>query len=827
MHAGAHRALEFDRVLDAVRSFVQTPLGDRRVRELQPDTDPRRVAQALAATSEGVRYLAEARPSLHATDDLESVLDALAMADRALEPTGLRTLAAFLGSTAEVEGAIRQLPSAETPCLHRIAERTCSFADENSAVRRAIDDNGDVTDGASPALRAIRGRLRTQRDRLRGALESFLRGKETSRYLQDRVVTDRNGRYVLVVRSEHRRAIPGLVHGQSASGASLYVEPLNTVELNNDVIALVDDERNEIHRILLDLTDAFRARAAELQRTLDAAAEFDMVYAKARLAELVGGIAPDLSSDGRLELRDARHPLLMRGVAERLNVEPDRGSDAAPDQAAAPRQTEPVPIDLLLTPPVTTLVVTGPNTGGKTVALKTAGLLALMTQTGLHIPVAKGSRLPVFRSIFADIGDDQSIAASLSTFSGHIAKIVAMDRELDNPALVLLDEVGAGTDPVEGGALGTAIVEHLRQRGARVIVTSHDDALKSFAATTDGVTCAAFGFDPDTFAPTYALRYGSPGRSLALEIAGRLGLPAQVVDAARRYRGGREARLADHLAHVEDDRQSLDRDRHALNRERSRLETAGRALVQREAEIEAKTAAMRQRERERVDRRVQDAKREVDAVVADLKRCSEALLQEAEQRAGPGRPRLSTGRQGELRRQAREALAKVAAQSGIASTATSQVARSTKSPAPGDLVEVSGLGIRGRVRSLDGGLAELEAQGKRLQVEANALAILEGADRGDPARVEVSVQLGPTDEVGSELNVIGCRVDEAVARVEKFLDGALLAERRLVRVIHGQGTGQLRRAIAELLDGHVLVERVDTPPPEEGGRGVTVVELRA
>ncbi len=232
---------------------------------------------------------------------------------------------------------------------------------------------------------------------------------------------------------------------------------------------------------------------------------------------------------------------------------------------------------------------------------------------------------------------------------------------------------------------------------------------------------------------------------------------------------------------------------------------------------------MRQRERDRIDRRVQEAKRQVDAVVADLKRRGEALLQEA----GPGRPRLSTGRQGDLRRQARETLAEVAEQSGVASAVTSRVARSTKSPAPGDLVEVSGLGIRGRVRSLDGSLAELEAQGKRLQVEVNALAVLEDADRLGPAKVEVAVQLGSTDEVGSELNVIGCRVDEAVARVEKFLDGALLAERRTVRVIHGQGTGQLRRAIAELLDGHVLVDRVATPPPEEGGRGVTVVELRA
>src|SRR5438034_2768041 len=359
---------------------------------------------------------------------------------------------------------------------------------------------------------------------------------------------ERNGRYVLVVKTEHRSGIPGIVHGTSTSGASLFLEPLSTVEINNDIVTLEEQESEEVRRILLALTDAFRARAADMHRTIEAATDLDILQGRARFSESIDGIEPALSTDGAFELQAARHPLVKNAV----------------------------PVTIKVIPPATVLLITGPNTGGKTVALKTAGLLALMSQSGLRIPAASGSRLPVCRSIFADIGDDQSIEASLSTFSARVANVASMDRQLAVPALVLLDEVGSGTDPVEGGALGVAIVNHFRTRGATVIATSHYDALKTYASTTDGVTSAAFGFEAETFAPTYQLLYGSPGRSLALEIAARLGLATSITAAARQNLSAREAQLAEHLAKIDKDMRALEHQKRLVAHERATLgETEG------------------------------------------------------------------------------------------------------------------------------------------------------------------------------------------------------------------------------------------------------------
>src|SRR5260221_1363066 len=519
MQPGALRALEFDRVVEAVRGFALTPMGAERLARLTPSTDASKVAQWLAATSETMRYLGSngALP-LRASADLPETLGALAVEGRRLEALGLLGFAAFLDGVDDSRAAIRRAPGA-CPALEAVSGGAASFRVESVQVREKIDPAGDVLDTASPELKLIRDRLRKQRSRLRTTLESYLRGKETAKYLQEQVVTERSGRYVLVVKAEHRSGIPRIVHGTSTSGARLFLEPLSTVEINNDIVALEEQEAEEIRRILLALTDAFRHRGADLARTIDAATEIDVLQGRARFSESIDGVEPALSTDGAFELQAARHPLLKNPVAVTIKV----------------------------IPPATILLVTGPNTGGKTVALKTAGLLAMMMQAGLRIPAEHGSRLPVFRSLFADIGDEQSIEASLSTFSAHITNIASMDRGLVTPALVLLDEVGSGTDPIEGGALGVAIVDHFRRRGATVIATSHYDQLKTYASTTEGVASAAFGFELTTFAPTYQLIYGSPGRSLALEIAGRLGLNPSVVTAARHNRSAREAQRAVHV----------------------------------------------------------------------------------------------------------------------------------------------------------------------------------------------------------------------------------------------------------------------------------------
>jgi DNA mismatch repair protein MutS2 len=642
-------------------------------------------------------------------------------------------------------------------------------------------------------------------------------------------VTDRNGRYVLVVRSEHRTAIPGIVHGSSGSGASLFLEPLSTVEINNDIVALEQQESEEVRRILLALADAFRRRAGDLQRTVDAATGLDVLQARAQFSMTVDGTQPAIATDGRLEIRAGRHPLLIPAVRRHI-AEP--APAAAATVASEPDARKPdaavVPVDVLLIPPVRVLVVTGPNTGGKTVALKTAGLLSLMAQAGLLIPAAEGSQIPVFRTVFADIGDEQSIAASLSTFSGHIANIVAMDKALDLPALVLLDEAGAGTDPLEGGALAMAIIDHFRRRGAMVVATTHYDALKSYAATTEGVMAAGFGFDPQTFAPTYRLNYGSPGSSLALEIANRLGMPAAVIEQARALRSARESQLADHLAKVERDMQTLEHEHRLAARERETLAETAAKLHGREQELRNREETFRRRLEERIEERLRDARREIDAVVDALKARTDALAADAERRTARLIP---TGDTGGARAEARAAIDAIGERLRAHEQTDRVHAVQTepgRTPALGDRVLVGAFGLEGVVQALHDREAEVDVRGKRLRARIDELQVVTPAAalNAQPGRVRVTVDLQPRDGSLTELNVIGCHVDEALSRTEKFLDEALMSELKSVRLIHGYGTGQLRKAIAGFLQSQPFVAHFAPAPPEQGGGGVTVVELK-
>jgi DNA mismatch repair protein MutS2 len=826
MHAGALRALEFDRIVEAVRRFALTPPGAARLALLQPLADPDAVGGALAATSETVRFLSENQLGLHAPADLDAILASLAVEGRALEAVQLLALGAFLASVEVSCTAVRRARSA-CPILRGIADTAAAFESEIADIRRKIDAGGEVVDDASSELRSVRDRLRKQRTRLRGTLESYLRGKDTSKYLQQQIVTDRNGRYVLVVRSEHRSAIPGIVHGSSGSGASLFLEPLSTVEINNDIVALEQQEGEEVRRILLALADAFRRRGADLQRTVDAATELDVLQARAQFSMAVDGTQPAIAADGRLEIRAGRHPLLIPAVRRHI-------ADAAPAGVPSdlsehdPRNpaTVVVPVDVLLIPPVRVLVITGPNTGGKTVALKTAGLLSLMAQAGLLIPAADGSQIPVFRTVFADIGDEQSIAASLSTFSGHIANIVAMDKALDLPALVLLDEAGAGTDPLEGGALAMAIINHFHRRGAMVVATTHYDALKSYASTTEGVMAAGFGFDPQTFAPTYRLNYGSPGSSLALEIAKRLGMPATVIEQARAHRTARESQLAEHLAKIERDMQALEHEHRLAARERGTLQETAARLQSREQDLRNREETFRRRLDERIEERLRDARREIDTVVDALKARTDALAADAERRSARLIP---TGDTGGARAEARAAIDAIGerlrapAQDDRPSAFQAEPGRA---PALGDRVLVGAFGLEGIVQALHDREAEVDVRGKRLRARIDELQVVAPASSAQPARVRVNVELGPREGSITELNVIGCHVDEALSRTEKFLDEALLSELKSVRLIHGYGTGQLRKAIAGFLQSQPFVAHFAPAPPEQGGGGVTVVELK-
>jgi DNA mismatch repair protein MutS2 len=494
--------------------------------------------------------------------------------------------------------------------------------------------------------------------------------------------------------------------------------------------------------------------------------------------------------------------------------------------ARHPLLQNPVPVTIAVVPPSTVLLITGPNTGGKTVAIKTAGLLALMAQAGLWIPAAEGSCLPVFRSLFADIGDAQSIEASLSTFSAHIANLIAIDRSLVTPALVLFDEVGSGTDPAEGGALGVAVVDHFRKRGATLVATSHYDALKTYATTADGVTSAAFGFDPDTFAPTYQLRYGAPGRSLALEMATRLGLSPSVVARARQHLSEGETRIAEHLANLDRTTRALEQECASTVRTREALEAAGVRMRQREDALRQREDAFRRRSSEALDAEVRKARREIDGVIADLKTRTSALAQEAERRP------ITTGEMGAARSRARAALDRVVGDAvEHVPEPSSDVPPPALAPAPdargasvGDRVVLGAFGLEGVVTALYGDVAEVDVRGKRMRVGVRDMRVV-----GAPAtaRVRVNVTLQPRDAAVSDLNIVGCRVDEALDRAQRFLDESLLTDQHTVRVIHGYGTGQLKRALSGFLQQHPLVARIETAAPDQGGGGVTVVELKA
>ena len=803
MNASALKALEFDRIVSVVTGLAVTTLGRDRLADLHPLTTTAEVLAAQRATTEGTRFLAD-YPGfpLRAPSDLGEIIDALGVEGRGLEPMRLLGLSGYLESIEQSRQAITKVGAA-FPLLRMLVETVASFKQEIADVRRKIEPSGEVADNASPALASIRERLRKQKQRLRTTLDGFLRGRD-AKYLQEQVVTDRSGRHVLMVRAEHRAAIPGIIHGGSASGASLFVEPLETVEINNDIVALEEQEAEEVRRILLELTDAFRRRPEELERTIEVATELDVIQARARFSIMVGGVEPVIAADGTFDLMAARHPLLMAKVGG--NVE------------------EPVPVDIHMRPPTRVLIITGPNTGGKTVALKTAGLFVAMAQAGLHVPAAPGSKLPVFKSLFADIGDEQSISASLSTFSAHIANIVAMNRNLALPALVLLDEVGAGTDPVEGGALGIAVIDHFRTRGAHLVATTHYDSLKSYASTTDGVESAAFGFNPDTFAPTYSLQYGSPGRSLAIEIASRLGMPPSVVAKARESLSDREKQLAEHLARVDEDVRRLEQDRREVGRERAALADAERKLRSREDSVREREDTYRRRLDAKLDEQLREGRREIDAIIEGLKARTTALSDQAARRAAAA---ISTGETGSARADARSAIEQVVGRlkKGPGSPTQAPARPEQNAPIePGVRVTVGALGLEGTVMDVHGHHAEIDMNGKRLRAAVRDLRVIGGASAS--AKVKVNIDLQPRAGSLTEINVIGCTVDEALSRLEKFLDESTVTDQQVLRIIHGHGTGQLRRAVAEFLKEHPLVARFEAAKMEQGGGGVTVVELK-
>lgn len=783
-------ALGLKELVELAARHTQTAPGRARMLSLMPSITPAEIRTELEITSECVAYLAgRGRFGLSGIQDLDPILARIHIEGTSLEPREILAIERLLFVGKEVKEQIKA--ASPDGCFPHLSSLISSIPDLKSlltSIHGKILPNGEVDDNASPELKTLRRELTERRHRIHRTLETIFRGQEHA--VREEIITFRNGRFVIPVRTDSRHQVPGVVHGLSSSGQTTYVEPMAVINQNNDLVRLREEEAIEVSRILRSITEGLRANIETLRRVLEVITRLDVSQAKALLAVEYECVPPHLSDDGTYHLQDARHILLEHSL-----------------RAAGAR---PVPISVELDEKDHVLVISGPNAGGKTVVLKTAGLLSLMAQMGFHVPAREVS-VPVFSQIFADIGDHQSIAANLSTFTAHMRRVAETASAVNPPALLLLDEVGTGTDPDEGCALAIAIIDFFRRKGATTLATTHYPGLKMWASRTPGVRNASVEFDESTLQPTYRLLLGIAGASSGLEIARRMEIPEDILKEAHDLLEPAHAQAREYLRQLKDKLSEQEKLRDALEEERA-------AVAAKYASLEAEFA-----------RKEENRRKEFEA---SLSRVAEEFKTEADRMVRRVKDQVEAAR---LRKQAaRQAMAlhrkflKLQNASGTGSGGT--VAPNNSAP-PEEIRE----GDRVHVRSLDrDGVVELVREGSciialgplRYHAELEDLVKVRSGEKVRNEFRPSPLPAGDEEPMPSELKVIGLPADEARDRVDKFLDQAFLAGLDTVRIIHGHGKGILRKAIAQFLAGHPQVERFGPAAPEKGGSGATVVELR-
>ncbi|HTT18781.1 MAG TPA: endonuclease MutS2 [Candidatus Sulfotelmatobacter sp.] len=814
------RVLEFNSLRELLRGYCSSPLGQARVDELAPSTDSDWIArqQTLASEIREFRRVG-GRFDFSGLTDIVSMLNKSRIAGAALETLEIRDIIALVDRAAQWRQIAQNPPAAMRSEWHEVSSLSIEdFSDFLRYFRNKIQPDGTLEDKASPELARIRREIERQRHAIQQSLQGYLRRLSEGGTVQDELITIRGERFVIPVKVEQKRRVQGVVHGASSSGQTVFVEPLETIEQNNELVRLLEEEQAEIHRILQEMTRQISTRAEQIGSAQDVLEELELQFAKARFAEDYNCAAVKLSGDvqeesgdgrlaplatkGRLLLHNARHPLLERNLkAKGLSV---------------------VPVSVELEGDRRQLIITGPNTGGKTVTLKTAGLLALMAQSGLPVP-ADRAEIPVFDAVLADIGDYQSIEQNLSTFSAHVTNIDFISRTATPHSLVLLDELGSATDPEEGAALAVAIASHFGRIGCMTIVSTHHTSLKVYAANTPGVLNAAVGFDERTLQPTYELKVGVPGASAGINIAQRLGLNPSIIDNAR-AKLGTQARdvgqfvdkLHAELREAESERLRLRAGQQDIEQEKQRLAAEGRKDQQ------AKVREM-EKKLESVLRDFEYHAREAVSAIQD-RAAAQKLSKDAERRIA------------KLRREFREQFdaAVVAHSTGADRGDPHAQPQVVKHVLEGDTVKLKSTGRSARVvRKVDDSHFEVEMGPMKMKIARDDIAEVLTSSRPvsetpvKAARARgVSVQLeSEGGNVPTEINVIGQTVDQASREVEKFVDRAFLAGLPRVRVVHGSGMGILRKALRQMLQQHPHVASVTEAPQNEGGGGATLVEL--
>ncbi len=788
MDSAALRTLEYTKVIDRLVNLVATQRGRELAEALQPSSEYQTVESNLALTEDAVRVLRHAASiPFGGIRDLRQVLGRArvggGLSGEELLAVGstlraVRLLKGFFAEYAEFIGGLEPWVQGLTVL------RNSEFA-----IERSIDDNGTVKDDASEKLSQLRREIRVIQGRIKDKLDSILRSSQYKSYFQDALYTMRGDRYVIPIKQEYRHQFPGILHDQSASGATVFIEPMALVNMNNDLKGVISAEQVEVEKILLALSLQVAAAADPIEANCDILAQLDFVFAKARLAFEMHAVRPAVNVQGRVDLRQARHPLIVPASV--------------------------VPVDIRIGTEFNTLLITGPNTGGKTVALKTLGLLSLMMQSGLFVPAAADSTLAVFENIFADIGDEQSIEQSLSTFSGHMTNLVRILSQVTPKCLVLIDEIGAGTDPEEGTALAMAILEHLREQGIRTIATTHYGELKAFAYTQEGVENASVEFDIETLRPTYRLLIGVAGSSNAFAISQRLGLPKELVEKARIMAGGEHQKFETVLSVMEEHKRASEKERQeaaALRQESVRL----RQIIEREKqswEIKKKDAMIKARAE--ADELMRQTRLEAEAVIRDLKQhystSGASALQESVDSA---------------RRKIREKISELnpleASETPVVFE-TDAAAKEVK----GSVVLVANLGQQGNVLSVEGDSVVVQLGALKMTVARNQCRVLKRSEQKslEPARKARQLSTEKMQPVSREIDIRGMNNEEASYVLEKYLDDAVLAGLDSVSIIHGKGTGALRKGVQTFLAAHPRVKGISIAEVNQGGTGVSVVKL--
>lgn len=784
--------LEYDELKRLLGRYVAGPLGRIELDRLQPTTDRNFLESTLAEVAEAMAFVREnGRLPLSGLADSNLSVAKLRIEGIVLEASEIADLTRFLERADEVRAL---LATEQFPLLQKRSALMADFRGLLREIGGKVLPNGSIADDASVALHRLRRDIDRQQRNVHQSLERFLKAHRDEGVLQEEYVTIRNDRFVVPVVAGQKRRVDGVIHGASGSGQTLFVEPLDTIDLNNELVRLREEEQREVFRILREITDRLRAHAADIRRTMQVVSELDLLFAKAAFASEFDCVIPTFAPDGERSvlLRDGRHPLLQDVLRK--------------------QQKRVVPVTLTLDGVQRILLISGPNTGGKTVSMKTVGLLALMAQSALPVPATE-ARFPIFDQVLADIGDQQSIEQSLSTFSAHIATVKAMVEDSTPDSLVLLDELGRATDPEEGGALGVAILDHFRSLGCIVVSSTHLLALKVYGANTSSVLNGSMGFDENTLQPTYVLRIGAPGKSAGLDIAGRLGMAPWIIERARAAMSTTERDIARFLSELHD-----------------RVDKAAilqRELDQKLAQVKAREADIERNYKRREAEMLRKLQDKYDEVVANFEARALDTIQNIKE----------LKEQRKLQDQARLQVSKVKRE-GLDDLTTHVMAAAETPIQPtklkleeGARVILKGIRQPARVRRIvNDDVIEVDAGFLKMQVSREDVQeILPEKDTGAsklPKNVTFQ-QAGPKWDMSyQEINVIGKRAEEALDDVDRFLDHAALASVDRVRIVHGHGMGVLKKAVANLLAKSPHVEKFYPASPQEGGAGATIAELK-